>query len=195
LLDERIEDAKKQLLHRHETLKKLKVKDLPFVAGQHLMEGSEHLKPNDSIEEIMKHGTWGIGFIGLAETLKALIGKHHGDSKEAQELGLKIIGRIRQKCDEYKKKYKMNFSCYATPAEGLSGKFTRLDKIQFGDVLWIISKGFYTNSFHVPVDYPISYADKIKIEAPYHKLCNGGHISYIEFDTYPTGAQIEKIIR
>lgn len=195
ILDERIEFAKNQLLHRHKTLMNLKVKDLPFVIGQGLMVGSEKLKPNDSIEPVMKNGSWGIGFIGLAETLKVLTGKHHGEDLEARKLGLKIVGRIREKCDEYKKKYKMNFSCYATPAEGLSGKFTKLDKKFFGDIPWVISKGFYTNSFHVPVDYPISFAEKIKIEAPYHKLCNAGHISYVEFDDYPTHEQIENILR
>jgi ribonucleoside-triphosphate reductase len=131
----------------------------------------------------------------LAETLKALTGKHHGESEEARELGLQIITHLREKCDEYKNKYKMNFSCYATPAEGLSGKFTRQDKIRFGNVPWVISKGFYTNSFHVPVDYPIAFAEKLEIEAPYHKLCNGGHISYVEFDSYPTGEMIENVVR
>ena len=195
LLDEKIEFAKNQLLHRHKVLMNLKVKDLPFVIGQGLMVGSEKLKPNDSIEPIMKNGSWGIGFIGLAETLKSLVGKHHGEDDEARKLGLKIIGRIREKCDEYKKRYKMNFSCYATPAEGLSGKFTKLDKKFFGDIPWVISKGYYTNSFHVPVDYPISFAEKIRIEAPYHKMCNAGHISYIEFDDYPSHEQIENILR
>jgi ribonucleoside-triphosphate reductase len=134
LFDKRIEFAKDQLLHRHKILSKLKVKDLPFVAGQHLMKGSEKLKAEDTIEPIMKNGTWGIGFIGLAETLKALIGKHHGESIEARELGLRIIKHLRQRCDEYKQKYKMNFSCYATPAEGLSGKFTKMDLKQFGPI-------------------------------------------------------------
>jgi ribonucleoside-triphosphate reductase len=110
------------------------VKDLPFVAGQHLMMGSEKLGAEDTIEPIMKNGSWGIGFIGLAETLKALTGKHHGEDMQSRELGLKIVGRIREKCDEYKKQYKMNFSAYATPAEGLSGKFTRQDKLLFGDM-------------------------------------------------------------
>jgi ribonucleoside-triphosphate reductase len=195
LFDKRIAFAKDQLIHRHKTLIKLKVKDLPFVAGQRLMKGSEKLGLDDSIEPIMKNGTWGIGFIGLAETLKSLINQHHGESPQAQELGLKIIGHLRQRCDEYKAKYKMNFSCYATPAEGLSGKFTKMDVKQFGPIEWVNTKGFYTNSFHVPVDHPISYADKIALEAPYHKLCNGGHISYVEFDDYPSGEQIEKIIR
>lgn len=195
MFDEKIDLAEEQLLHRFNTLKKLKVKDLPFVAGQHLMVGSENLGPQDSIEPIMKNGTWGIGFIGLAETLKALIGKHHGESKEAQELGIKIITHLRERCDQLTQKHKMNFSCYATPAEGLSGKFTKLDRKFLGEIPWITDKGFYTNSYHVPVDYPISWAEKIAIEAPYHKLCNGGHISYVEFDDYPTGEQIEKIIR
>ncbi len=195
MFDEKIDLAEKQLLHRYETLKKLKVKDLPFVAGQHLMKGSENLGPQDSIEAIMKNGTWGIGFIGLAETLKALIGKHHGESKEAQELGLKIITHLRERCDALTKKHKLNFSCYATPAEGLSGKFTKLDLKFLGEIPWITDKGFYTNSYHVPVDFPISIAEKIAIEAPYHKLCNGGHISYVEFDDYPSGEQIEKVLR
>jgi ribonucleoside-triphosphate reductase len=124
-----------------------------------------------------------------------LLGKHHGESKEAQELGIKIVSFIREKCDKFKEKYKMNFSCYATPAEGLSGKFCKYDKKIFGKIKNITDKDFYTNSFHVPVDFPISFAEKMKIEAPYHKLCNAGHISYIEFDSNPTGEQIEKIVR
>lgn len=195
LFDNMIDLAEKQLLHRFEVLCKLKVKDLPFVAGQHLMKGSENLAPNDSIKPIMLNGTWGIGFIGLAETLKLLTGKHHGESKESQELGIKIITHLRERCDKLTQKHKMNFSCYATPAEGLSGKFTVLDQKFYGDIPWITDKNFYTNSFHVPVDYPISIAEKLAIEAPYHALCNGGHISYVEFDNYPTGEQIEKVIR
>lgn len=186
--------AKNQLLHRFNILKKLRVKDLPFVAGQKLMKGSENLKPTDSIEPIMKNGTWGIGFIGLAETLKLLTGFHHGESKESQKLGIKIVQTIKNCCDKYKKEYKLNFSCYATPAEGLSGKFTVIDKKMFGNIPWIISKGFYTNSFHIPVDYPISIAKKLELEAPYHKLCNGGHISYVEFDNYPTCDDVVKVI-
>lgn len=195
MFDEKIDLAEQQLLHRYNILKKLKVKDLPFVAGQHLMKGSENLGPQDSIEPIMKNGTWGIGFIGLAETLKALIGKHHGESEEAQQLGIKIVTHLRNRCDELTQKHKLNFSCYATPAEGLSGKFTKLDLKFLGNIPWITDKGFYTNSYHVPVDFPISIADKIAIEAPYHKLCNGGHISYVEFDDYPSGEQIEKVLR
>lgn len=195
LFDEKITLCENQLLHRYETLKKLKVRDLPFVAGQKLMLGSEKLDSNDSIDSIMKNGTWGIGFIGLAETLKLLIGKHHGESIEAQELGIRIVTHLRERCNEMTKKHKLNFSCYATPAEGLSGRFIKFDSKTFGKIKWITDKGYYTNSFHVPVDYPISIAEKIKIEAPYHKLCNGGHISYVEFDDYPTGEQVEKIVR
>ncbi|GMO13354.1 MAG: anaerobic ribonucleoside triphosphate reductase [Mycoplasmoidaceae bacterium] len=193
--DLRIEQCRKQLLHRYSVLKNLKVKDLPFVAGQGLMKGSEGLKPNDSIEPIMKQGTWGIGFIGLAETLKALIGKHHGESEEAQALGVKIVTFLREKLDGFKAKDKLNWSCYATPAEGLSDKFTKMDEKFLGNVDWITTKKFYTNSFQVPVDYPISIAKKLEIEAPYHKLCNAGHISYVEFDDHPNGELLEKILR
>lgn len=186
--------VKDQLLHRFSILKKLKVKDLPFVTGQHLMVGSEKLNRTDSIEAVMKNGTWAIGFIGLAETLKLLVGKHHGESEKAQKLGLKIVKTIRDNCDKFKKKYHLNFSCYATPAEGLSDKFTVLDEKLYGSIPWVTTKGFYTNSFHVPVDYPCSIAHKVKIEAPYHKLCNGGHISFIEFDSYPTTNDVIKVV-
>ena len=194
LLDERINDTVDILLHRHDTLKKLKVKDLPFVCGQGLMKGSENLKPDDNIEPIMKNGTWGIGYIGLAETLTALIGEHHGQSEKARELGLRIVSHIRQRCDEIKKEKSMNFSCYATPAEGLSGKFVKIDRKLFGNIPGVTDKDYYTNSYHIPVSFPISIAEKIRIEAPYHKLSNGGHISYIEFDSYPSAEVIEKII-
>ncbi|MDR0545769.1 MAG: anaerobic ribonucleoside-triphosphate reductase, partial [Mycoplasmataceae bacterium] len=195
LFDERIEWAKEQLLHRCQVLKNLKVKDLPFVIGQKLMVGSENLNKDDTIESVVKHGSWGIGFIGLAETLKMLVGKHHGESEAAYKLGIEIVTHLRKRCDEFKNKYKMNFSCYATPAEGLSGVFTAKDKIQFGNIDWVVSKGFYTNSFHIPVDFPISWADKLKLEAPFHKLCNAGHISYIEFDATPNGEQVERVVR
>ncbi len=194
LLDQRINETIDILLHRHDTLMKLKVKDLPFVCGQGLMKGSENLKLDDNIEPIMKNGTWGIGYIGLAETLTALIGEHHGQSEKARELGLRIVSHIRQRCDELKKEKSMNFSCYATPAEGLSGKFVKMDQKLFGSIPGVTDKDYYTNSYHIPVSFPISIAEKIKIEAPYHKLSNGGHISYIEFDSYPSAENIEKII-
>ena len=194
LFEERIIDAKDSLLHRYDVLKELKVKDLPFVAGQKLIRGSEDLKSNDSIEPILKQGTWGIGFIGLAETLVALTGKHHGEDENSRELGVRIITYLRKRCDEFTDEYKLNFSCYATPAEGLSGKFIKQDQKLFGKIDGVTDKDYYTNSFHVPVGYPISITKKIDIEAPYHKLCNGGHISYIEVDDSPSPETVQSII-
>lgn len=194
MFDERIEQAKENLLQRYSVQCKLKVSDLPFIADQHLMVGSEGLKPNDSIEPIIKHGTFGIGFIGLAETMTAIFGKHHGESEFVRTYALKTIEHLREKCDEYKEQYKLNFSCYATPAEGLSSKFTDIDKNKYGTIPGVTDKDYYTNSFHVPVGFPIGIAEKLKIEAPYHKLCNGGHISYVEIDDYPSADQIEEIV-
>jgi ribonucleoside-triphosphate reductase len=195
LFDALVYKCKDQLMHRYSVLKNLKVSDLPFVAGQKLMKGSEKLNMDDSIEPILKQGSYGIGFLGLAETLKVLTGKHHGESEESAKLGVKIVTRLRELTDKFKQEYKLNFSCYATPAEGLSNKFTIADQKLFGDIPGINTNGFYTNSFHVPVDYSISYSKKIAIEAPYHKLCNAGHISYVEYDDYPTGTDIERIVR
>ncbi|MGN2339314.1 anaerobic ribonucleoside triphosphate reductase [Clostridium cagae] len=194
ILDARLSLSKESLLHRYDVLKNLRVKDLPFIAGQNLMVGSENLNPEDSIEPILKQGTWGIGFIGLAEALTALIGKHHGETEEARELGLKIIGHIRDYCDRLTEEYSLNWSCYATPAEGLSGKFIKQDQKTFGIIKDITDKEYYTNSYHVPVGYSISIKDKIDIEAPYHKICNGGHITYIEVDDFPTEDVIMDII-
>ena len=194
LFEEKINLAKDSLLNRYSVLKNLKVKDLPFVIGQRLIKGSDGLSDDDSIEPVLKQGTWGIGFIGLAETLIALTGQHHGESDYSRELGIEIITFLREKCDTFTKKYKLNFSCYATPAEGLSGKFIKQDKKIFGEVKGITDKDYYTNSFHIPVKYPISIKKKIDIEAPYHKLCNGGHISYIEVDDTPTESLIMDII-
>ncbi len=194
ILDERLSLAKESLLHRYNVLKNLKVKDLPFVAGQGLLKGSEGLSENDSIEPIIKQGTWGIGFIGLAETLIALTGHHHGETSEARDLGLKIITHIREFVDRATEETSLNWSCYATPAEGLSGKFIKQDKKIFGLIEGITNKDYYTNSFHIPVKFPISIKDKIEIEAPYHKLCNAGHISYIEVDDRPSGEVIMDIL-
>ena len=194
LLDKKLQLAKDSLLHRYGVLKKLKVKDLPFVAGQGLLKGSEGLSKEDSIEPILKQGTWGIGFIGLAETLVSLIGKHHGESVESKELGVKIVSYIREFTDRTSEETNLNWSCYATPAEGLSGKFIKQDKKIFGVVKGVTDKDYYTNSFHIPVNYPISIKDKIDIEAPYHKLCNAGHISYIEVDDRPSGEIIMDIL-
>ena len=194
IFEERINMAKESLMHRYSVLKNLKVKDLPFVAGQKLMKGSEGLSKDDSIEPILKQGTWGIGFIGLAEALVALTGKHHGEDEASRELGLKIISFLREKLDKFTEETKLNWSCYATPAEGLSGKFIAIDKKMYGIIKGVTDKDYYTNSFHLPVGFPISIKDKIDIEAPYHKLCNGGHISYIEVDDNPTPECIMDII-
>lgn len=171
-----------QLLERFAIQQDKYVYNFPFLMGQGIWLGSDKLKFNDKISEVIKHGTLTVGFIGLAETLKALIGVHHGESDEAQKLGLEIIGFMRQKLDRYSKKYRLNFSLIATPAEGLSGSFVKLDKKLFGEIEGITNHKFYTNSFHIPVYYNISVFDKIKKEAPYHALTNGGHISYIEVD-------------
>lgn len=171
-----------QLLERFAIQQDKYVYNFPFLMGQGIWLGSDKLKFNDKISEVIKHGTLTVGFIGLAETLKALIGVHHGESDEAQKLGLEIIGFMRQKLDRYSKKYRLNFSLIATPAEGLSGRFAKLDKKLFGEIEGITNHKFYTNSFHIPVYYNISVFDKIKKEAPYHALTNGGHISYIEVD-------------
>lgn len=194
LLDNRLELAKEALMHRYGVLKKLRVKDLPFVAGQSLMKGSENLSLDDSIEPILKQGSWSIGYIGLAETLTALTGKHHGEDEASRKLGVDIITHIRNYTDKLTKEMKLNWSTYATPAEGLSGRFILQDKKIFGEIKGVTDKDYYTNSYHVPVGYPVSIQDKINIEAPYHKLCNAGHISYIELDNYPTGDNILDIV-
>ncbi|MDX9871185.1 MAG: anaerobic ribonucleoside triphosphate reductase [Clostridia bacterium] len=184
-LDEMINLGVKQLLTRYELQKNLKVQDFPFLMEQHLYVDSEGLQPNDTIEQAARHGTLSLGFIGLAECLIALTGKHHGESQEAQALGLSIVSYMRRRCDEAAKKYKLNYTLLATPAEGLSGKFTKSDRERFGLVPGITDKDWYTNSFHIPVDFEISALDKISIEGPYHKYCNAGHISYIELASAP----------
>ena len=194
ILDKRLNLAKESLIHRYNVLKNLKVKDLPFVAGQGLLKGSENLKEDDSIESILKQGTFGIGFIGLAEALNALLGKHHGEDKESRRLGLEIIEHIRNFVDRAVEETNLNWSCYATPAEGLSGKFIKQDKKIFGEIKGVTDKDYYTNSYHIPVSYPISIREKIEVEAPYHKLCNAGHISYIEVDDRPNGEVIMDIL-
>lgn len=184
-LDEMIDLTIEQLFNRYDYQKNLKVKDFPFLMGQKLYLDSEYLNQDDPIEKAIKHGTLSIGFIGLAETLIALTGKHHGESTEAQALGLSIIGHMRRRCDEATQKYHLNISLLGTPAEGLSGKFTIKDRDLFGVIPGITDKEWYTNSFHVPVDYKIDAFDKIKIEGAYHKFCNGGHISYVELPSAP----------
>jgi len=196
-LDKLMDLVKDQLLDRYEYQCKKKVKNFPFLMGQGVWLDSEKLNPEDTLEEVLKHGTLTIGFIGLAECLKALIGKHHGESEEAQKLGLEIIKHMRGKIDEYTKKYHLNFSLIATPAEGLSGRFIQIDKEIYGEIKGVTDREYYTNSFHIPVYYEITAFDKIRKEAPYHELTNGGHISYIELDGDPTQnlEAFEKIIR
>ncbi len=196
-LDEKIRLVVKQLLDRLELQSKRTVKNCPFLMGQGVWLDSEKLKQNEPIGEVLKHGTLTVGFIGLAECLVALIGKHHGESKEAQELGLKIVSHMRNSTDKAGEKYNLNFSLIATPAEGLSGRFVRLDKEKYGVIPGVTQRNYYTNSFHVPVYYNISAFNKIKIEAPYHALTNGGHISYVELDGDPSNnlEAFEQIIR
>lgn len=196
-LDEKMEIVIQQLLERLEIQGRKKVKNFPFLMGQGVWIGSENLSWEDTLEEIIKQGTLTIGFIGLAECLKALIGEHHGESEEAQKLGLKIVGHMREICDEATEKYGLNFSLIATPAEGLSGRFTRIDKKIYGIIPGVTDRDYYTNSFHVPVYYHITAFKKIQKEAPYHEFTNGGHISYVEVDGDPTNnlEAFESIVR
>lgn len=196
-LDEKIDLVIDQLLERMEVQGNKKMKNFPFLMGQGIWLGSDHLGPEDRLKEVIKQGTLTVGFIGLAECLIGLIGKHHGESKEAQELGIKIISHMRDRMDEARDKYKLNFSLIATPAEGLSGRFTSIDKALYGIIEGITDKEYYTNSFHVPVYYKISAFEKIRIEAPYHEFTNAGHITYVELDGDPTNnvEAFETIIR
>ncbi|RKD25333.1 ribonucleoside-triphosphate reductase class III catalytic subunit [Caminicella sporogenes DSM 14501] len=185
-LDEKVDLVIDQLMERLQVQQSKKVKNFPFLMGQGVWIDSDKLDWEDRLTEVVKHGTLTVGFIGLAECLKALIGKHHGESDEAQELGLKIIRFMREKLDKTAEKYKLNFSLIATPAEGLSGRFTRIDKKIFGEIEGVTDRDYYTNSFHIPVYYKISAFDKIRLEAPYHELTNAGHITYIELDGNPS---------
>lgn len=185
-LDDKMDLCAEQLLERYEFQANQHVRNFPFLMGEGNWFGSEKLGWNDELRDVIKHGTLSIGFIGLAECLVAMIGKHHGEDEEARELGLDIITHMRERCDMYMKKYHLNFSLLATPAEGLAGRFTKIDRKEFGEIEGVTNRDYYTNSFHVPVYYPISAFDKIEIEAPYHALCNAGHISYIELDGDPS---------
>lgn len=197
LLNNMMDLTIEQLTDRFAIQCQKKVRNYPFLMGQGVWLDSEGLGPDDSVAEVLKHGTLSVGFIGLAETLKALIGKHHGESAEAQELGLKIIQTMRDRTDLESKKTGLNFSVLATPAEGLSGRFVRMDRERYGVIPGVTDRDYYTNSFHVPVYYPIRAVDKIRLEAPYHALTNGGHISYVEMDGDPVQnvAAFEKVIR
>ena len=186
-----------QLLHRYKIQSKRKVKNYPFLMGNGIWIDSDKLDWEDEIGEVLKHGTLTIGFIGLAECLTALIGEHHGESDEAQKLGLMIVNFLRVRCDRACKEYNLNFSLIATPAEGLSGRFVALDKKRFGIVEGVTDKDYYTNSFHIPVSYKVKVHRKIELEAPYHAMTNGGHITYVELDgnTANNLKACEKIIR
>lgn len=185
-LEEKMDLVKDELLERFEFQANQHVRNFPFLMGQGNWFGSEKLGMNDTLRDVIKHGTLSIGFIGLAETLVAMTGKHHGEDEDARDLGLDIVTFMREKCDEYCKKYHLNFSLLATPAEGIAGRFTKIDRKEYGKITGVTDRDFYTNSFHVPVYYPISAFDKIEIEAPYHNLCNAGHITYIELDGDPS---------
>ena len=181
-LDRLIDLTVDQLMARFRSQAAKHVYNSPVLMGQGVWLGSEKLSWNDEVGEVLKNGTLSVGFIGLAETLKALTGKHHGESEDSQALGLKIIGHMRRRCDEYSEKLHMNVTLLATPAEGLSGRFVRMDREIFGSIEGVTNHEYYTNSFHIPVYFPISAARKIRLEAPYHELTNAGHISYVEMD-------------
>ena len=196
-LERKMQLVTEQLDERLAIISKKKVRNFPFLMGQGVWIDSENLDWNDSVAEVLKHGTLTIGFIGLAEALKALRGKHHGESEESQNLGLEIIGTMRAYTDKLSRERGLNYSLIATPAEGLSGRFVRLDKERFGVIPGVTDRDYYTNSFHVPVYYPCSAFHKLSIEAPYHALTNGGHISYVEMDGDPLQNldAFEKIVR
>ncbi|MDR1891537.1 MAG: anaerobic ribonucleoside triphosphate reductase [Oscillospiraceae bacterium] len=184
-LDRKIDLVIRQLLERFEIQARKKVRNFPFLMGQGIWLDSEKLNPDDEVREVLKHGTLTMGFIGLAEALVALTGRHHGESKESQNLGLEIVGHMRKRMNDATEKHSLNFSLIATPAEGLSGRFVRLDNERYGSIPGVTDREYYTNSFHIPVYYKISSFDKIKLEAPYHDLTNGGHITYVEMDGDP----------
>lgn len=185
-LDEKMDLVRDELLERYEFQANQHVRNFPFLMGQGNWFGSEKLNFNDTLRDVIKHGTLSIGFIGLAEALVAMTGKHHGEDEESRELGLDIVTHMRERCDSYSKRYKLNFTLLATPAEGIAGRFTRIDRKEYGEIKGVTDRDYYTNSFHVPVYHPISAFDKIEIEAPYHALCNAGHITYIELDGDPS---------
>ena len=196
-LGEMMDLVRDQLLERFEIQCSKHCYNFPFLIEQGVWTNGEKLSPTDRMRKILKHGTMTTGFIGLAETLKALIGKHHGESEEAQKLGLEIIGYMRKRCDQYCKEYGLNFTLIATPAEGLSGRFVNIDRAIYGKITGVTDREYYTNSFHVPVYYNTSIKHKLEVEAPYHNLTNGGHISYIELDgdTVNNVEAFESVIR
>ncbi len=196
-LERRMALVAEQLDERLAIISKKKVKNFPFLMGEGVWIDSEKLSWNDTVEEVLKHGTLSIGFIGLAEALVALRGKHHGEDPESQKLGLEIITHMREFVDNLSKERKLNYTLLATPAEGLSGRFIRLDRERFGTIKGVTDREYYTNSFHVPVYYGCTAYHKLSTEAPYHALTNAGHISYVEMDGDPLKNldAFEKIVR
>ena len=196
-LDKQMDLVIEQLNERFEIQARKKVKNYPFLMGQGVWIDSDKLNLEDEVYEVLKHGTLTAGFIGLAECLKALVGKHHGESKESQELGINIISHMRKRMDEAAEKYKLNFSLIATPAEGTAGRFVKIDREAFGSIEGVTDRDYYTNSFHIPVYYEISAFSKINLEAPYHELTNAGHITYVELDGDPSQnlQAFEKVVR
>ena len=184
-LEEKILLVVRQLLHRYKIQCSKRVRNYPFLMGNNVWIDSEKLSVDDTLEEVLKHGTLSVGFIGLAETLVALTGHHHGESEYMQKLGLEIVSYMRSRMDFFSKKYQLNFTLLATPAEGLSGRFVRIDREKYGVIEGVTDREYYTNSFHIPVYFPISAAEKIRLEAPYHALTNAGHITYVELDGDP----------
>lgn len=196
-LEDKMEMVARQLIERYEFQAERSVRNFPFLMGQGNWIHSEKLKMDDKLRDVIKHASLSIGFIGLAETLTAMIGEHHAESDEAQKKGLEIIKFMRDYCDKLAKKYTLNFSLLATPAEGLAGRFTAMDRKLYGELKGITDKEWYTNSFHVPVEFDTDAIGKILIEAPYHNFCNAGHITYVELESDPSQnlSGVEKIIR
>lgn len=197
LLDGMLDKTMQQLLDRYEIQASRVVRNFPFLMGEGVWMDSDKLGPDDEVGEVLKHGTLSIGFCGLAECLVALTGHHHGEDEASQELGLRIVGYIRNYCDEKSKQFGMNVTCLATPAESLAGRLLRADRKEFGIIKGVTDRDYYTNSFHVPVYYHLPALKKIDIEAPYHALTNAGHISYVELDGDPTKnlAAFERVVR
>lgn len=196
-LDEMADLVGEQLYHRYQVQSRLRVKDLPFLMGQNLYMGAEKLGPDDYIEEAIKNGTLTLGFIGLAETLAALTGFHHGEKEDSLVLGEEIVKFLSSKAEKMSEKYDLNFTLIATPAEGLSGRFVKMDRREYGVIPGVTDKEYYTNSFHVPVAFPINAYDKMRIEGRFHRLTNAGHISYVEFSSPPVNnlTAVEDILR
>jgi ribonucleoside-triphosphate reductase len=196
-LDAMMDLVARQLLHRFKIQCSKKGRNYPFLMGQGIWIDSDNIGPDDSVAEILKHGTLSIGFIGLAETMKALTGKHHGEDERVRAQAFEIIKHMRAVCDRKSAETGLNFTLLATPAEGLSGRFVKIDREKYGKIPGVTDRDYYTNSFHVPVYYPIGAFEKIAIEAPYHDLTNAGHISYVELDgdTAKNPEAFESVIR